>query len=75
LLAYNLNTERVSQLMTAGGREFQVAGAAQLKDCLPSWALNSVYMLMCQATAHSLTPAVVTAIRPASLSVLYAVNR
>ena len=28
----DLNTERVSQLMTAGRREFQVAGAAQLKD-------------------------------------------
>jgi len=25
----------VSQLMTAGGREFQVADAAQLKDRLP----------------------------------------
>jgi len=31
----DLNTERVSQLMTAGGREFQVAGAALLKDRLP----------------------------------------
>jgi len=28
----DLNTERVSQLTTAGGREFQVVGAAQLKD-------------------------------------------
>ena len=29
------SVDRVSQLTTAGGREFQVAGAAQLKDRLP----------------------------------------
>jgi len=31
----DLNKESASQLMTTGGREFQVAGAAQLKDRLP----------------------------------------
>ena len=35
MFSLDLNTETVSQLMTAGGREFQVAGAAQLKDRLP----------------------------------------
>jgi len=31
----DLKAERVSQLMIAVGREFQVAGAAQLKDRFP----------------------------------------
>jgi len=31
----DLNTERVLQLTTEGGREFQAVGAAQLKDRLP----------------------------------------
>ena len=35
VLSLDLNTERVSQLMTKAGREFQVVGAAQLNDRLP----------------------------------------
>ena len=35
VFSLDLNTERVSELMTVGGREFQVAGAAQLNDRLP----------------------------------------